>query len=432
VSQANSQAKTIRCAPVAVSPHPRVFPSVLAVERALRWYAAEVPHAQAPPVTLAETEVLQAMLAGQRPREPIHFEQLVSFARTMFKIAQIDRAAPACNLGDVLTALAAVPQPGEELWIHEPAVDAAAFARLEFSEASAGIARTQRDNREGWWAHAQKNRAFIEAAARQTTGKQLAVVIGAGHAFDLPLVELARTFERLVLIDIDAAALAATVSGVFKDAALRARVEQRVIDLTGINAAYVRRLEALAGTAPSAADAHDAVERLCQGYRLATPPRLLPGDERADLVVSSCVLTQVAWPHRHFAERLFAQRFGPVRGAAEPRWAKAFSELELRIQQDHLTALAGVAEVVAFTSDVVSRVTALDAGGTERPTGQTILALGVPSLLERLPKLFQVDGHQTWEWGRYKATRQGKGSRMDVEGVVLTEPRRPSGLLWIP
>jgi hypothetical protein len=125
------------------------------------------------------------------------------------------------------------------------------------------------------------------------------------------------------------------------------------------------------------------------------------------------------------------RRFGPLRGAAEQRWAKHWSELELRMQQDHVTSLAGTASVIALTSDVISHVTMLDDAGTERPSGHTIYALGVPSLLERIPKLFQHDGHQTWEWGRYKATRQGNGSRMDVEGLLLTEPHRPSGL-WVP
>src|SRR6185295_10475621 len=132
----------------------------------------------------------------------------------------------------------------------------------------------QRDNREGWWSHAQKNRAFIEEAARQTPGKSRAVVLGAGAAFDLPLVELAKTFEKLVLVDIDAQALEQTVSGVLKDPALRARTELRVLDLTGINAQLVARLEALIAGPGSAAEIHDRLEALCHTYRLATAPRL--------------------------------------------------------------------------------------------------------------------------------------------------------------
>ena len=37
-----------------------------------------------------------------------------------------------------------------------------------------------------------------------------------------------------------------------------------------------------------------------------------------------------------------------------------------------------------------------------------------------------------WKWSRYKASRKGsEGSTMDVEGLVLTEPRSAGGL-WVP
>jgi hypothetical protein len=412
------------------APDPRLAPAVLAVDRALGWYIGEVPHAKAPPVSQAEAERLREVLAGRRAREAQDFEILVNFARLSHRIGQVGDD-PHCNLGDALTALATVAQPGEQPFSYDTTLDAGAFAKLEFREASVGIGKTQRDNREGWWSHAQKNRAFIEEAARRTTNKRLAVVLGAGQAFDLPLGELARQFERLVVVDIDAQALGETVAGVFKDPGLRARVEQRILDVTGVNGALVARLEALLAGSGNAAQIADELERFCQGYRLGESPRLLPPGERADLLVSSCVLSQVAWPQRILAERLFEKRFGPVRGAAEQRWARHWSELELRIQQDHFTALAGTAEVIAFTSDVVSQVTVLDDGGTERLSNRTIYALGVPALAERIPALFQSEAAQRWEWARYRATRKGQGSRMTVEGARLTDPVSPSGL-WVP
>jgi hypothetical protein len=402
----------------------------LAVNRALDWYIDEVVRANAPPVTREQAEALRDLLAGRRQRGPLDFEILMNFARTIYRINQLGDA-PACNLGDALTSLAQVEQPDEIAFSYDQTVDGAAFTKLQFRDTSEGIAKAQRENREGWWSHGQKNRAYIEEAAARCAGAKLAVVLGAGHAFDLPLVELARRFERLVLVDIDAQALDRTVAGVFKDQGLRAKVEPRILDLTGINGAFVRHLEEILTGPGGAAEVADRLELLCQRYRLSAPPRLLPDGERADLLVSSCVLTQLAWPQRIFAARLFEKRFGPVRGATEQRWARHFSELELRVQQDHFTALAGVADVVAFTSDVVSQVTALDGAGTERLSGKTIFAIGVPSLLERIPKLFQSDGHRAWEWPRYKATRAGQGSRMTVEGVVLTPAQRASGL-WLP
>ena len=113
------------------------------------------------------------------------------------------------------------------------------------------------------------------------------MILGAGHAFDLPLVELAKAFDRLVLVDIDADALNATVAGVLKDPGLRARTELRLLDLTGVNGQLVRRIDESVAAAANAAEARDRLEALCWTYRLA-PPRLLPPEERADLLVSSC------------------------------------------------------------------------------------------------------------------------------------------------
>ena len=145
------------------------------------------------------------------------------------------------------------------------------------------------------------------------------------------------------------------------------------------------------------------------------------------MLVSSCVLSQVSWPQRVYARRVYERRFSSLPGPLERRWARHFTYLELRLQQDHLTSLAGGAEQVALTCDVVSYPTVLDAAGTERKTGQTIPTLGVPSLLERVPKLFAVQGHASWEWGFSKATRARNGSRKDVEGARLSVPP-PGGL----
>ncbi len=399
----------------------------MAVGRALAWYIGEVPLLEQAPVSLAEAEHLREVLAGSRPRADEDFEILVNFARTMYRIGQRDPNTPQINLGDVLTALALLPQADEVPWIFDTCIDRDAFAKLQFRETSVGIGKGQRENREGWWSHAQKNRAFIEDVGRQTQGRDLAVILGAGHAFDLPLVELAKAFEKLVLVDIDADALNATVAGVLKDPGLRARTELRLLDLTGVNGQLVRRIDEAVAAAANAAEARDRLEALCWTYRLAPPPRLLPPEEHADLLVSSCVLSQVSWPQRVYARRVYERRFSSLPGPLERRWARHFTYLELRLQQDHLTSLAGVAEHVALTCDVVSNPTVLDAGGTERKSGQAIPTLGVRSLLERVPKLFAVQGHASWEWGFSKATRAGNGSRKDVEGARLSVPPTPSG-----
>jgi hypothetical protein len=396
----------------------------------MAWYAQEVTLARSPPVAAAEFRPLREALSGAAPWRHEQFDDLMTFGRAMHQLA--GKVPAECNVGDLLTVLAARPQArGPRTWRWEPEVDGDAFAKLEFRETSLGISGAQRENREGWWAHGQKNRAFIEQAAATCARRDLAIVFGAGRAFDLPLARLAGTFERLVLVDIDGAALDETVAATFKDPAVRARVATRVVDLTGINGSLVRWIDEILDGPGDADEVEARTADLCRSYRLEAPPRLLAEGERPDLLVESCVLTQLAWPQRTYAERRYDRRFGAMGQAREMRWSTAWAELGLRIQQDHINALAGTAELVALTSDVVSHLIALDASGAERATGKQTLPLGVGSLRERIPQAFRLGAHAAWRWNRYRPDRRREGSHMDVEGLALTEPVTAGGL-WLP
>jgi voltage-gated potassium channel Kch len=411
---------------------PRTAASALAIGQALRWYLDEVPAARAPPLPAEQARALRAALEGAHPWQPQMFDWLLTFGRAMYKLARLSPEVPDCNVGDALTALATLPAgPGTTPWPPRSTVDADVLTRLGLRAASEGVARTRRENREGWWAHGQRNRAFIEEAAAIPDSRDLAVVLGAGQAFDLPLLALVRSYQRLVLIDIDEQALAATVAGVFKEAALRARVEPRVLDLTGINAHLVRSIEDIVAGAGDADDVQAHLEQFCRSYRLAGLPAILHPGEHADLLVSSGVVSQLSWPQRALAAELYQRRFRPLRDAAEQRWARAWSELELRIQQDHINGIAAAAAVVALTSDVASQVTAIDRTGAEGPGGEKIYTLGVASLRERIPRLSEICRHASWQWPRHRANVRGaKGSSVAVEAAALRDPVAAGGL-WV-
>jgi hypothetical protein len=412
---------------------PRQAASLMAVERAFAWYLEEAAVAKAPPVSRDDAALLREALGGRKPWRPEYFDRLVTFAQAMHRLAPMDASIPTCNLGDCLTALNRVDIAADaERWRFEGKVDGEVFAKLEFRETSLGIAKAQREHREGWWAHGEKNRAFIEQAAATVERPALAVALGAGQPFDLPLASLARRFERLVLIDIDADALAETAESVRREVP-RANLETRTLDLTGINAALVARIEAAFAASADADGAVQALMRLARSYRLPAPPQMLETGERADLLVSSCVLTQLAWPQRVFAERLFEQRFGAMGASVDTVWSTAWTELGLRVQQDHVNALGEASVTSVLTSDVFSHQTVWDARtGSERAQGKKIFPLAAESLLERVPRLYKVGAQAKWKWSRYKASKKGsEGSTMDVEGVVLNEPRSAGGL-WLP
>jgi hypothetical protein len=400
-----------------------------AVERALDWYAEEVRRAERPPpVSAADAAALLAVMRGEQPLGPGQIELLVTFAHTMFLVGQKAPEVPSCVLGDALTALSVLGTNASERWPWrwDPALDAEAFTKLGFSATSAGIASSQRANRDGWRAHARQNRAFIEQAMNRCAQKKLAVVLGAGQAFDLPLRELAQAFDRLVLVDIDGPTLEATLSSTINDPKLLARIETRVLDLSGINGQLVRAVDRVFAGGGGADEIGAELAQLCRSYWLPVPPRLLGAHEHADLLISDLVLSQIAWPQRVYALRLYEQRFGKLEGEAERRWVVPWWEFELRVQQDHITSLAGAAERIVLCSDVISRHTLMDPAGVERETGAKTFAIGVASLRERIPKSFQIEQHAAWQWSRYRADKRGTpGSRMDVEGVLFSEPPTP-------
>jgi hypothetical protein len=315
-----------------------------------------------------------------------------------------------------------------EPWPFDPRVDTHAFELLGFAETSAGITRTQRENRDGWYEHARRHKSFILDAAMRIehtrlpvvlgAGKssklpldelakrfarpRLAVVLGAGKVYDLPLEELARIFERVVLVDIDAEAMAASSAAAVRDAKLRARLELRPMDVTGVTGRIARGIEAaLESPCPEA-----ALTSLCRSYRLATAPRLVT--EHADLLVSGMILSQLGLQPKLAAKRLFEQRFGTIAPDAEARWAAAWNELDLKLQRDHVNALCEDAELAVVTSDVVHH-----SGGESWSTA------GAGGLDSLVPAHVQVLARSRWTWPRIR-----NELRTDVHALLLR--RRPA------
>jgi hypothetical protein len=289
-----------------------------------------------------------------------------------------------------------------EPWRFDPAVDAHAFQLLGFAETSAGIARTQRENRQGWWEHARRHKAFILDAAARVEQPRLAVVLGAGKAYDLPLEELARRFERVVLVDIDAEAMAASSAAAVRDPKLRARLELRPMDVTGVAGRLARGIEAaLASSSPES-----SLESLCRSYRLASPPRFV--HQPADLLVSGMLLSQLGLQPKLAAKRLFEQRFGKIAPGSAARWSAAWNDLDLRLQQDHVGALCEQAALAVLTSDVM-----------HHSGGESWSVIGAERLEARIPQHLEVLSEKSWNWPRIRGEMS-----TDVHAVLLR--RRPA------
>ena len=214
------------------------------------------------------------------------------------------------------------------------------------------------------------------------------MVLGAGKAYDLPLTELAQRFERLVLIDIDAAALEATCAATIRD---RTSVELRAMDVTGVMARLAQSIEA----------GLENPEALCRSYRLASLPRFVEG--HADLLVSGMMLSQLGLQPKLAAKRHYEARFGR---AFPESWAAPWDELERKLQQDHIDSLAGQAALTVLSSDVV-----------HRSAGETWSVIGARQLEARIPPTLSVLARAGWQWPRVRG-----GEVMTAVEALLLAP----------
>ena len=361
-----------------------------------------------------------ALAAGGALAAPA-FDTLVRFASVMPSLVPV--GAPPYNLGDLMTALRWVP-PVETAWTwsFQPAPDAAVLEKLEVRKTSRGLADNQRNNRDAWWAHSERNRGFVDDAAHlvESQSREVAVLLGVGPGSDLPLANIARLYDRVLLVDIDADQLRETAARVFPDPETRARVVLLPMDLTGVNRSLVGRIDDIIDGTRAAADAVQAIAGLVRSYRLREGPQILPPALRADLMVSSCVLSQISWPQRRYASARLEARFGALDAQLGREWSQAWTEFELRVQQDHINALVGQADRVALTCDTVNHRTVLDESGTERVQRADMFFLHSRALRDRIPQFVIIERGGAWPWGLLKATRKNpQGVRVDVEAYVL-------------
>ena len=398
---------------------PRAVDSRLALTEALAWYAARLGREPRAPIDAPQLDALRAALEGSIPWRDELFEPSINFGRFMHRTRETLGDAPRCNVADVLTALGDIP-PGAA-WSHDYGVDPIAFEKFGFRTTSARTASIEAQPRAGWAEHGQQSRAFINGAVELSERRKLAIVLGVGHGFDLPLIELARSFERVLLVDIDAVSLDATAAALEKEPGLGARIETRVADLTGINGTMVRGIDELAAQPSDAETLQARLEALARSYRPGASEASFLG-ERADLVVSACVATQLSWPQRSYALRVLERFLGPMSEAADQRWSHAWFEFELRLQQQHIADLAAMGALVLLISDMVNHMTSLDATGNEQLNGRRVFSMGVNSLSERVPSSLEIEQSSRWLWPRYRPNGRVPGSIMEVHALALREP----------
>src|SRR4051812_23372780 len=247
-------------------------PSLPPFLQVLTW-AAEQGMSVRDQLTEEQLLALERIFTGQQPWTFEHYQALRAFAHALPRLNLPDLPA-LLNFGDVLAALDEHRAATVPAWPTHETVQESTFSELGYASTSAGITRIRDTNTAAWREHAASNKELLLRGAEHARGPR-AVVIGAGKLYDIPLRKLAERFEQLLLVDIDAAALAESVKQVGLEPNLQARLSLVQADVTGINDVFLEKARAaLALTGENEVCA--ALLQLLYEYRIDEPPRLFP------------------------------------------------------------------------------------------------------------------------------------------------------------
>ncbi|HEX2877699.1 MAG TPA: hypothetical protein VHP33_40900 [Polyangiaceae bacterium] len=363
---------------------------------------------------------LEHVFSSKEPWGFEHYLPLRAFTEALAGLSLPD-LPPVPSFADVLQALDELRSDTVPAWpTHETVMDSS-FHDLGYAATSAGITRVREAHKAAWREHGLNNKQLLLQGAERARGSR-AVVIGAGKLYDVPLHDLAERFEQLLLVDIDAAALAQSVEQVRLEPKLRARLSLVQADVTGINDVFLEKARAaLALTDES--DSYAALLRLLHEYRVDEPPRLVPEHAAAgpfDFACSSMVLSQLATPLTRYVEKRFSERFPDSQRLQTRQFQVALGQFTHRVQHAHVRSLLAAAPCVALTSDIAEQYTALDPRGILLEAPTRLPLIGAASLTALVPhQQARVELTAAWPWRRVVPTRsKPQGRTVQVAGVV--------------
>ena len=188
-------------------------------------------------------------------------------------------------------------------------------------------------------------------AAALTKNRGRTVVLGTGKCREIPLEELTRQFEQVVLVDLDRGSLEEAAEDLSPE--LQAKLELEVSDVTSFAVPMMGGIE-------EAVEASQTIEqafsRLSEVYARAVGEQDLPRFPRADLVISSLVASELHRYPGRYADRLLRRKFH----AGLAGW-DGHEQADRRLQRfalnEHASLIAGLLRTggVVYISDTVAR-----------------------------------------------------------------------------
>jgi len=262
-------------------------------------------------------------------------------------------------------------------------------------------------------------RMILSAAAEVPNGR--AIVLGAGKCAEIPLIELALRFKTLMLNDIRPDLVRQAIDCCVLSPELRERIEIDDEDLTGLTEPVAAELarELALPTSPE-----NAIGRMAQVLS-RTPSNKSLEVVSYDLVVASCLLTQLHTAAAGHGQRLFAGRFPDQEKELTESdvWKDAVYALARRMEadfMDRLTRLVAPGGRI-FLSETVQ---VCFVQGTEQgdwSTAGTFRMTRTRDLADYLDARFRIEARGGWTWVISPPTKPGEtGRAFDVQGLVLS------------
>jgi hypothetical protein len=253
------------------------------------------------------------------------------------------------------------------------------------------------------------------------------LVLGAGACTEIPLLELTRGSDEVVLADLDLASMQQAAREL-PTPALRKRLRLVQCDITGgVSANLHRLLEKQSWNllvSRGAQAVFDAAAECLEQCLIPDPPELESlGAGEFGLVVSSLVLSQlISYPLLDILDRV--QSIAPeLLGEQERhrRYQQAASAFRQRVIQAHLHLLQKLVEkdgIIIFISDVRGFV--FNVYGTDHDTEHRRTMPLVPRTLpDLIREHFTVVEESQWEWLTDLPTHGRLGRGYDVAGSML-------------
>lgn len=257
-----------------------------------------------------------------------------------------------------------------------------------------------------------------------------ALVIGAGRCREIPLRELLERFDRVTVTDIDPDTLQRGLDETKLTPEERRRVEVIIGDIVGVSEHLVRGIEACFAEGVWTLSACEHLVERMASFIESLEPNPAAMQPPYDLVVASCVLSQLHLASVNRVSRQFSQRFPEtVKLDKQPRWRQAVCRLASRMQ----------ARFIDLVHDLVSDNGRLYLAATPRvhlifrapqgrwKTRETRDMLAHRHLHDFLDDRFVIEAQSQWQWSQpLPADPKKPGDLFDVEAMVLRKSRRES------